>query len=57
MISKQNGWQKDIYNEICADSGGTVELAKSKSAANLVYRFWKVQNQTRSQGHNSDDAS
>jgi DNA polymerase I len=47
---KQNGWQKDIYNEICADSGGTVELAKSKSAANLVYRFWKVQNQIGAKG-------
>ena len=39
---KQDGWQKDIYNEICADNGGNIELAKSKSQANCVYKYWKV---------------
>jgi len=39
---KQDGWQKDIYNEICADNGGNIELAKSKSQANCVYQYWKV---------------
>jgi hypothetical protein len=33
---KQDGWQKDIYNEICADNSGDTELAKSKSQANWV---------------------
>ena len=39
---KQDGWQKDIYNEICVDNGGNIELAKSKSQANCVYQYWKV---------------
>jgi hypothetical protein len=39
---KQDGWQKDIYNEICAESGGNIELAKSKSQANCVYQYWKA---------------
>jgi hypothetical protein len=36
---KQDGWQKDIYNEICADSGGNVELAKSKSTKVQLIQF------------------
>jgi hypothetical protein len=39
---KQDGWQKDVYNEICADNGGNTELAKSKSQANCVYQYWKI---------------
>ena len=46
---KQDGWQKDIYNEICANNGGNIELAESKSQANCVYRFWKV-NDPKSKG-------
>ena len=39
---KQDGWQKDIYNEICADNAENTELSKSKSQANCVYQYWKV---------------
>jgi DNA polymerase elongation subunit (family B) len=42
---KQDGWQKDIYNEICADNGGNIELARSNSQADTVYRYWKVNDQ------------
>lgn len=41
---KQYGWQKDIYNEICADNSGNIELAKLKSHANCVYQYWKINN-------------
>jgi DNA polymerase elongation subunit (family B) len=38
-------WQTEIYNEICADNVRNLELAKSKSQANTVYQYWKINDQ------------
>jgi hypothetical protein len=38
-----NGKEQKIYREILEDCGGNVELAQSKSQANNVYRYWKIQ--------------
>jgi DNA polymerase elongation subunit (family B) len=47
---KHQGWQKDIYAEILGDNNGNIDLAKSKSQANTVYRYWKVNDQKGKNG-------
>jgi len=39
---ENNCIQRQIYNEILEDCNGDVELAKSKSEAGRVYKYWKV---------------
>lgn len=47
---KQDGWQRDVYNEICADNGRNIEVAKSKSQANCVYQYWKANDSKSKKG-------
>lgn len=39
---KNNGIQRQIYNEILKDCGGSEELAQSRSQEGNVYEYWKV---------------
>jgi DNA polymerase elongation subunit (family B) len=39
---ENNCIQRQIYNEILEDFNGDIDLAKSKSQAGSVYRYWKV---------------
>jgi len=38
-----DGKEQEIYREILEDCGGSVELAQSRSQANHVYKYWKIQ--------------
>jgi DNA polymerase elongation subunit (family B) len=39
---KNNGGERQIYNEIVEDCSGNIELAKTKAQAKEVYRYWKI---------------
>lgn len=39
---KNNGIQRQIYNEILKDCGGSEELAQSRAQEANVYEYWKV---------------
>lgn len=45
---ENNNIQRQIYNEILEDCGNDVNLAKFKSQAGHVYRYWKVNAKNRS---------
>jgi DNA polymerase elongation subunit (family B) len=41
-VHENNNIQSQIYNEILEDCNGDTDLAKCKSQAGRVYRYWKV---------------